>query len=68
MNLMLNVKDINRILAKTHFKCQKKLNKNPHFCENMSPCHAFTSPSSSKTTKELPESNEYNWSTEFEGI
>ena len=26
--------------------------KNPHFCENMSPCHAFISPSSSKTTKE----------------
>ena len=51
MNLMLNMKDINKILAKTHFKCKKKL-KNPHFCENRSPCHAFTSPSSSKTTKE----------------
>ena len=25
MNLMLNMKDINTILAKTHFKCQKKL-------------------------------------------
>jgi hypothetical protein len=25
-------------------------------------------PPSSKTTKEKPESNEYNWSTEFEGI
>ena len=27
MNLMLNMKDINKILAKTHFKCQKKLKK-----------------------------------------
>ena len=51
MNLMLYkgnnklyMKDINKILAKTHFKCKKKV-KNPHFCENMSP-------SSSKTTKE----------------
>ena len=26
---MLNMKDINRILAKTHFKCKKKLNP-PH--------------------------------------
>ena len=52
MNLMLNMKDINKILAKTHFKCKKKLKKTPHFCENMTPCHAFTSPSSSKTTKE----------------
>jgi hypothetical protein len=24
MNLMLNMKDINKILAKTHFKCKKK--------------------------------------------
>ena len=24
MNLMLNMKDINKILAKTHFKCNKK--------------------------------------------
>ena len=24
MNLMLNMKDINKILAKTHIKCQKK--------------------------------------------
>jgi hypothetical protein len=31
MNLMLNMKDINRILAKTHFKCKKKLKKNPTF-------------------------------------
>ena len=30
MNLMLNMKDINRILAKTHFKCKKKLKKKPH--------------------------------------
>ena len=49
MNLMLNMKDINRILAKTHFKCKKKLKKKPTFLrKNMSPCHAFTSPSSSK--------------------
>jgi hypothetical protein len=37
MNLMLNMKDINKILAKTHFKCQKQMwKKNPHFCENVS--------------------------------
>jgi hypothetical protein len=30
MNLMLNMKDINRILAKTHFKCKKKVKKTPH--------------------------------------
>jgi hypothetical protein len=35
MNLMLNMKDINMILAKTHFKCKKKLKKKPHFCENI---------------------------------
>ena len=52
MNLMLNMKDINRKLAKTHFKCKKKVKKTLHFCENMSPRHVFTSPSSSKTTKE----------------
>ena len=34
MNLMLNMKDINKILAKTHFKCKKKVKK--HFYENMS--------------------------------
>ena len=28
----------------------------------------YRRPPSSKTTKEYPESNEYNWSTEFEGI
>ena len=50
MNLMLNMKDINKILAKTHFKWKKKL-KNPHFCKNMSPCHAFTSPSCSLREK-----------------
>ena len=44
MNLMLNMKDINKILA-------KKSEKNPHFCENMSPCHAFTSPSCSLREK-----------------
>ena len=47
MNLMLNMKDINKILAKTYFKCEKKT----HFCENMSPCHAFTSPSCSLREK-----------------
>ena len=35
MNLMLNMKDINKILAKTHFKCkkkkEKKRGKNPTF-------------------------------------
>ena len=37
MNLMLNMKDINKILAKTHFKCKKKkCEKTPPFCENMS--------------------------------
>ena len=29
MNLMLNMKDINKILAKTHFKCKKKNVKKP---------------------------------------
>ena len=48
---MLNMKDINKILAKTHFKCKKKSEKNPHSCENMSPCHAFTSPSCSLREK-----------------
>ena len=38
MNLLLNMKDINKILAKIHFKCKYKKNvkKNPYFCENMS--------------------------------
>ena len=32
MNLLLNMKDINKILAKTHFKCKykKKCEKTPH--------------------------------------
>ena len=31
MNLMLNMKDINKILAKTHFKCKKtKSEKKTH--------------------------------------
>ena len=47
MNLMLNTKDTNKILANA-----KQSKKTHIFCENMSPCHAFTSPSSSKTTKE----------------
>ena len=28
---MLNMKDINKILAKTHFKCKKKVKKTPTF-------------------------------------
>jgi hypothetical protein len=54
MNLMLNMKDINnkQDISKDTLQIQKKVKKNPHFCENMSPCHAFTSPSSSKTSKE----------------
>ena len=48
---MLNMKDINKILAKTHFKCKKKVKKTPHFGKNMSPCHAFTSPSCSLREK-----------------
>ena len=51
MNSMLNMKDINNILAKTHFKCKKKGKKPPHFCKSMSPCHAFTSPSCSLREK-----------------
>ena len=34
MNLLLNMKDINKILAKTHFKCKykkKNVKKNPIF-------------------------------------
>ena len=30
MNLMLNMKDINKILAKTHFKCKKNKGEKPH--------------------------------------
>ena len=35
---MLNMKDINKILAKTHFKYKykKRSEKKPYFCENMS--------------------------------
>ena len=50
-------------ISKDTLQMQKKVKKTPHFCENMFPCHAFTSPSSSKTTKEYLESNAYNWST-----
>ena len=32
MNLMLNMKDINKILAKTHFKCREKSSL-PIFCK-----------------------------------
>ena len=31
------MKDINRILAKTHFKCKKKFKKTPHFCKTCLP-------------------------------
>ena len=39
MNLMLNMKDINKILAKAHFKCNcffKWCGETTHFCGNMS--------------------------------
>ena len=39
-------------ISKDTLQMPKKSKINPHVCENMSPCHAFTSPSSSKTTKE----------------
>ena len=51
---MLNMKDINKILAKTHFKCKYKKKcekKTPHFSKIClydavgSLRHAFTSPS-----------------------
>ena len=51
MNLMLNRKDVNKILAKTHFKCKESKKKKKNFCENMSPCHAFISPSCSLREK-----------------
>jgi hypothetical protein len=43
MNLMLNMKDINnkQDISKDTLQIQKKVKKNPHFCENMSPCHDF---------------------------
>ena len=31
-------------ISKDTLQMQNKSEKNPHFCENMSPCHAFTSP------------------------
>ena len=51
MNLLLNMKDINKILAKIHFKCKYKKNvKKKHIFAKTclwrcwkSPCHAFTS-------------------------
>jgi len=37
MNLKLNMKDINKILAKAHFKCNFFYDaKKQHFCRNMS--------------------------------
>ena len=33
MNLMLNMKDINKILGKTHFKCKKKVKKTHIFAK-----------------------------------
>jgi len=56
MNLKLNMKDINKILAKARFECNFFLlcEETTNFCGNMSlwscwksPCHAFTSPSCS---------------------
>ena len=29
-------------ISKDTLQMQKKVKKNPHFCKNMSPCHAFT--------------------------
>ena len=37
MNLMLNMKDINKILAKTHFKCKKKVKKTHIFAKTCLP-------------------------------
>jgi hypothetical protein len=37
MNLMLNMKDINKILAKTHFKCKKKVKKTHIFVKTCLP-------------------------------
>jgi hypothetical protein len=61
MNLMLNMKDINKILAKTHIKCKKKKRKSEKthiFAKTClfwkSPCHAFTSPSCSLREKSSP--------------
>jgi hypothetical protein len=68
------MKDINKILAKTHFKCKKKKKwKNPHFCKNMSlwccwksPCHTFTSPSwSLKEKSSLPIFCKCGWALVF---
>ena len=37
MNLMLNMKDINKILAKAHFKCKKKSEKTHIFAKTCLP-------------------------------
>ena len=64
MNLKLNLKDINKILTKAHFKYNfffKWCKETTHFCGNMSlwscwksPCHVFTSPSCSLREKSCP--------------
>jgi hypothetical protein len=38
-------------ISKNTLQMQKKSEKPPHFSENMSPCHAFTSPSCSLREK-----------------
>ena len=38
-------------ISKDTLQMQNKWEKNPHFSENMSPCHAFTSPSCSLREK-----------------
>ena len=38
-------------ISKDTLQMEKKVKKTPHFCENMSPCHAFTSPSCSLREK-----------------
>ena len=37
MNLMLNMKDMNKILAKKHFKCKHKLKKTHIFAKTFLP-------------------------------
>ena len=39
-------------ISKETLQMQTQVKKKPHFCENISTCHAFTSLSSFKTTKE----------------
>ena len=46
MNLKLNMKDINKILAKSHFKCNifKWCEETAHYCRNMSLWSCWKSP------------------------